>query len=248
MTRSSAAEPLSMGPAAGLYRRYRPRWRQDRPCRRKGRSRPARDQCRRPAGDPRLGRCPHPLRRPGNLGPGAGPILLAWRHHHPVRQLRRRFRPCPQRDHRRTHRPDGGGGGNPRHRAGRGAEMELGNLPRISRRAGADAADHRCRRADPAPPAARLCHGRPRHQTSRPATADDIADDARLPWRGCGPAHSASPPPAPTPQDADRRHGAGRYSEVDELLGIGRASARSGSWRLRHEQRLRRSRRPSCPG
>ena len=161
-------------------------------------SRPARDQRRRPAGHPRLGRCPHPLRRPGNLGPGAGAILLAWRHHHPLRQLRRRLRAgAPQRP-RGTDRPDGGGGGDPRHRPGRGAEVELGELPRISRRAGRHAAHDRHRRAGAAPPVARLCDGRARHQ---PRGGDRGGHRRDAPADGggrCAPAPSASPPPAPT--------------------------------------------------
>ena len=85
---------------------------------------------RRHAGHPGLGRCPHPLRRPGDLGPGAGAILLARRHHHPVRQLRRRLRArCAASDHASADRPDGGGGGDPRHRPGRRAEVGLGKLP-----------------------------------------------------------------------------------------------------------------------
>ena len=61
--------------SAGLHRRRRHRRRPHRPGRRQGRARQARDQGRRPAGHARLGRRPHPLRRPGDLGPGC------WRRH-----------------------------------------------------------------------------------------------------------------------------------------------------------------------
>ena len=46
----------------------------------------------RPAGHARLGRCAHALRRPGDLGLRTRAVVLARRHHHPVRQLRRRLR------------------------------------------------------------------------------------------------------------------------------------------------------------
>src|SRR4029077_7422228 len=52
----------------------------------------------------------------------------------------------------------------PRHRARRGAELGMGKLPRISRRAGPHATHDRYRRADPAPPAQGLCNGGSRHQ------------------------------------------------------------------------------------
>ena len=45
-----------------------------------------------PAGHARLGRRAHALRRPGDVGPAAGAVVLAWRHHGDVRQLRRRLR------------------------------------------------------------------------------------------------------------------------------------------------------------
>ena len=44
----------------------------------------------------------YPLRRPGDLGPGAGAVIVARRHHHPVRQLRRRLRPGPPAAPRRS--------------------------------------------------------------------------------------------------------------------------------------------------
>ena len=59
-----------------------------------GKAGPARREHRgrRAAGHAGLGRCAHPLRRPGDLGPGAGAVVLARRHDDPVRQLRRRLR------------------------------------------------------------------------------------------------------------------------------------------------------------
>ena len=45
-----------------------------------------------------------------------------------------------------------------------GLNWEWESFPAVSRRAGAAAAHDRCRGADPAPSAARLCHGRARHR------------------------------------------------------------------------------------
>ena len=47
---------------------------------------------RRPARHPRLRRPPHPLRRPGHVGPAAHAVVLARRHHRGHGQLRRRLR------------------------------------------------------------------------------------------------------------------------------------------------------------
>ncbi len=112
--------------------------------------------------DPRLCRCPHPLRWPGDLGSGNGPIELARRDHGGDGQLRGRL--CPRRagPARMADRADGRGGGHPRHRARRRDEVELGNLPRIPRCAGRTAAHGRCRHPCAARRGARLCAGRPR--------------------------------------------------------------------------------------
>ena len=161
---------------ARLHRRRRPRRRPHRPGRRQGRAGAARGPGRGPPRHPRLGRCPYPLRRPGDLGPGARAVLLAWRHHHHVRQLRRRLRPGAEGAPPGADRPDGGRRGHPRHRPGRGAEMGLGELPGIPRRAVAPAAHHRRRGADRPPPLARLCMGE-RAIAREMATAEDIAAD-----------------------------------------------------------------------
>ena len=51
----------------------------------------------RAAGHARLGRCAYALRRPGDVGLGTRAVVLARRHHGPVRQLRRRLRAGSQR-------------------------------------------------------------------------------------------------------------------------------------------------------
>ena len=50
------------------------------------------DRRRRRPGHPRLGRHPHPLRRPGHLGPRGQPVVVARRHHRRHGQLRRGLR------------------------------------------------------------------------------------------------------------------------------------------------------------
>ena len=91
-----------------------------------------------------------------------------------------------------------------------GLEMELGELPRIPRRAGAHAARDRRRGADPAPPAARLCDGRPRDRLERRRPPTTSRRCAGSPSRRCGPARSASPPRAPIrTRRPTRRDGAG---------------------------------------
>ena len=67
------------------------------------------------ARDARLRRHPHPLRRPGHLGPDARAVELARRDHRRDGQLRRRLRAGRARPARVAHRADGGRGGHPRH-------------------------------------------------------------------------------------------------------------------------------------
>ena len=71
-------------PAVGGRRDHRRRdLRHRRPARRRTRARR-----RRPHREPGVRRHPHPLRRPGVLGPGAQPVVLARRHERRGRQLR----------------------------------------------------------------------------------------------------------------------------------------------------------------
>ena len=135
--------------------------------RRQGRPREARHRRRRHAGHARLGRCAHALRRPGDMGQGTGAVVVARRHHDPVRQLRRRLRAGAARASCLADRPDGGGRGNSRHHAVRRTEVGLGELPAVSRCAGTDAARDRCGGAGAAPSAARLRDGRARDQRAR---------------------------------------------------------------------------------
>ena len=79
------------------------------------------------------------------------------------------FAPGPARPPRLAHRPDGGRRGHPRHGAGRGDRVGMGDLPRVSRRAGAAALDGRRRHPGPPRRGAGLRHGRARRQErSRP--------------------------------------------------------------------------------
>ena len=63
------------------------------------------------------------------------PSQLARGDHRRHRQLRRRVRPGASRPPRLADRAHGGRRGHPRHRAGRGHDLGLGDLPRVPRRA-----------------------------------------------------------------------------------------------------------------
>ena len=158
---------------------------------------PPGDRRRRPARHPGLRRHPHPLRRPGHLGPGGHPVGLARRDHRRHGQLRRRLRPGRARSPRLADPTHGGRRGHPRHGAGRGDELELGELPRVPRRARAHAPGHG-RRGPGAPRrgarlrdgrAGRGQRGRHRRRTS-PRMAEIVRGGASAPAR------SASRPPA----------------------------------------------------
>ncbi len=88
------------------------------------------------------------------------------------------FAPGPARPPRLAHRADGGRRGHPRHGAGRGHAVGVGDLPRVPRRAGAPALDRRRRHPDRPRRGAGLRHGRARGAKNEPATPEDIAADA----------------------------------------------------------------------
>ena len=153
----------------------------------------ARDARRaRQARDARLRRHPHPLRRPGHLGPAAHAVVLARRHDGRDGQLRRRLRAGAPGRRAVPDRPDGGRRGHPGHRARRGHALGLGELPRVPRRARADPARARHRHAGAARRGARLRDGRAR----REERAGDAATTSRAWPRSCArasrPARSAS--------------------------------------------------------
>ena len=119
------------------------------------------------------------------------------------------FAPVRREHHALADRPDGGGGGDPRHHAVRRPEVGLGELPAVPRRAGAHAARDRRRRAGAAPSAARLRHGRARDQPReghRRGHRGDAPHDARGAGGGRVRLHHLAHQLA---QDADRRDGAG---------------------------------------
>ena len=121
----------------------------------------------------------------------------------------------------------------------RRAELGVGELSRISRRAGPDAAHDRCRGADPAPSAARLCDGRARH---RPRGGDpgghrhdapaDRGGAARRRVRLHDLAHLFA-------QDQDRRTRPGARRRGGRADRHRPGDRRGRGRRLRHEQRFR---------
>src|SRR6516162_5019974 len=217
-------------------RAYRRRWRQAGSC-------SARDRRHRAVGDARLGRRAHALRRAGDVGSAARAFVLARRHHHDVRQLRRRLRSRSPAASRGADGVDGRRRGDPGRRARRWIDLGVGELPRFSRCAGAPAARDRYRGPDRASPAARLRHGRPRHSARgrfRRGHRGDAPSDDRGIARGRLRLHHLAHGFA---QDAGGRDDAvaicRERSAVGHRLRAGRRRRRC----LRHEQRFRRRKR-----
>ena len=132
--------------------------------RRQGRAGAAGDRRRRAAGHAGLGRCPYALRRPGDLGPGAGALLLARRHDHPVRQLRRRLRAGAAASTATLIDLMEAVEDIPGTALAEGLNWEWESFPDYLDALARHAAHDRCRGADPASSAARLCDGRARHR------------------------------------------------------------------------------------
>ena len=148
------------------------------------RPRPRGDRCRRPVRDAGLRRHPHPLRRPGDVGLPARPILMARRDHRRDGQLRRRLRPGAQEHPGRRHRADGRGRGYSRPLPARGSRLDLGKFRRLPHRAGAPQPRHRFLRAAAACTDARLRHGRPRAEPGGRESGRHRPDARDR--RGCG--------------------------------------------------------------
>jgi hypothetical protein len=109
-----------------------------------------------------MGRRAHPLRRPGHLGLGARPVVVARRHDTGHGQLRGRVRPRPTGSPRLADRAHGRRRGHPRHGTGRGDRVGVGDVPRVSRRAREAALDRGRRHPGAARSRAGLRHGRAR--------------------------------------------------------------------------------------
>ena len=159
------------------------------------------------------------------------PVALARRHHRRHGQLRRGLRPRAPRPPRLAHRPDGGRGGHPRHRAARGHHLGVGDLPRVPRR--------------PRPPPPRPSTSAPRCPTPRcaatswataapttPRSPTARRDRPHGPPRRRGrsrPAPSGSAPRAPSPTSrSTARMTPSLTATADELLGIAKAMGATG--------------------
>ena len=145
-----------------------------------GRPGPGGDRRRRGAGGPGLGRHPHPLRRPGDVGPAPVPVVQQRRDHRRVRQLRRRVRPRPPGGPGPAHPPHGGRGGHPRHRPARGPAVDVDHAsPSTSTPSSAPRTTSTAPPTSPTPPLRVHAMGE-RARADETATDDEIAAMAAL--------------------------------------------------------------------
>ena len=164
---------------ARLRRRHRHPRRAHRGNRPPERVRPPGARCRWRHRESGLHRQPHPLRRPGVLGPVADTLVLARRHQRGDGQLRARHRPgAPGRPQRRRGRP-GEHRGHARRGVGSGHQLAVGELSAVPAHAGSQPAGPErgfVRPADPVPPlrAGRRSH-RARFHTGRDRTHQGAA-------------------------------------------------------------------------
>ena len=125
--------------------------------------------------------------------------------------------------------PDGGRRGHPRHRAHRGHGLELGDVPRVPRRARPPHVRDRHRRAGVARRGARVRDGGARRRQRARRPRRDRGDGARSCRRPSKPARSASPRRARSGHRAmDGRPVPGTFAAEDELFALGRAMADGG--------------------
>ena len=162
---------------------------------------------RRADGHAGLGRHPHPLRRPGHLGPAVHAVVVARRHDRGDGQLRRRLRAREARPPRLAHRADGRRRGHPRHRAARGHQLGLGDRsPSTSTRSSAcplaSTSARRCR----TPRCAATSWATAAPTTPRSLPPRRSRRWARSPPRASAPARSASRRRGPCPQSTDGAH------------------------------------------
>ena len=169
-------------------------------------------------GDAWLRRYPHALRRAGGVGQPPRAVLLAWRHHCGVRQLRRRLRPLQAGRPREAGRADGRRRGHSRRGDARGPAMGVGILPAIPRRARTPPARHRHVRAAAARRRARVRHGRARHQPGERQPGRHRRHARDYPPGHAGRCVRVLHVTQPQPQDLERRShadaaGAGRRAD-----------------------------------
>ncbi len=236
--------------AGGARRRRCPRRRDHRgrsPRRCHGRRR---DRRRRPGGHAGVRGHPHALRRPGDLGPRAGPVERARRDLAGHGQLRRRLRPgapdpgaarLADRDARR-------GRGHPRDRPRRGSGVGLGDVPRLPRRPRPAPLRPRRRHARHARPAAGLRDGRAGRRPDGVADRRRAGGDGRRRARRCARRRPrVHDQPHLRPPDPRRRPPGypvlqrGRAAGADRRDGRDRGGRRADDLRRLPEHRRRRS-------
>ena len=223
---------------SGQPTRHRRRRRRRQHRHRRGRGRRTRrgaiDRRRRPARHAGLGRHPHPLRRPGHLGPRGLAVGLARGDHRRHGQLRRRLRAGPRVRPRLADPAHGGRGGHPGHRAGRGHELELGDLRRVPRRGGAHGPRARRGLARPPRRAARLRARRGPGQRHGQRGGDRRDGGARARGRAGRRHRRVDDPHDPAPgqgrRAGGRDHGGGRRARSPSARRWARRATGSSRW------------------
>ena len=180
--------------------------------------------------------------------PDMTPVELARRHHRRDGQLRRRLRPGRPGQARVAHPAHGGRRGHPRHRAGRGHVVELGDLPRVPRRARPPGPGHGRQRARPPRRRARLRHGRPRRPERRGHPRRDRGHGQGRARGGRGGRRRLLDHPHDPAPGQGRRAGCGHHRQRRRADRHRHGARRGRLGRVRAGQRHDRPPSPSSPG